>query len=91
MKTTRKPMILPKIMRIPLENEYKVLDSRFIYKDSLWSGFKKELSEFSEERYTEIREKILDKNIPEIQESIQNGDFSYEELALFYPYRIQTY
>ncbi len=73
------------------EKEYKVLDSRFIFKDSLWSGFTKELSVFSEERYIEIREQVLDKNIPEIQKSIQNKKFNYEELVLFYLYRIHKY
>jgi len=71
--------------------EFKVLDSKFIDKDSLWAPFKNELDKFSEERYQELLPMILDKDIPTLQYAIYSHTFSYEELVLFYLKRIQKY
>lgn len=71
--------------------KYKILDSRFIDKDSLWADFNAELDDFGRERYTLVRPYILEKDIPEIQKAVRNGDLSYEKLALFYLYRIRKY
>ncbi len=73
------------------EREYKVLDSKFINKDSLWAPFEAELETFSEDRYAMIRTLIMDKTIPELQRSVKNGDFTYEELVKFYLYRIKKF
>lgn len=73
------------------EREYKVLDSKFINKDSLWAPFEGELETFSKDRYSMIRTLIMDKTIPELQRSVKNGDFSYEELVKFYLYRIKKF
>ncbi len=66
------------------ENEFKILDSKNISQDSLWVSFKSDLAEFSEEKYTELKPLILDKDIPEIQSAIKNGKLTYTELSLFY-------
>ncbi len=71
--------------------EFKVLDSKYIVTDSLWAPFEKELAAFSEERYTELLPLILDQDIPSIQKAVRLGNFSYEELVLFYLKRIQKY
>lgn len=71
--------------------KYKILDSRFIDKDSLWADFNAELDDFGRERYTLVQPYILEKDIPEIQKAVRNGDLSYEKLALFYLYRIRKY
>jgi len=73
------------------EIEYKVLDSRFINKKTLWAPFEEELETFSEDRYAMIRPLIMDKTIPELQRSVKNGDFTYEELVKFYLYRIEKF
>ncbi|MDT0686743.1 amidase family protein [Autumnicola psychrophila] len=73
------------------EPEYLVLDSKFINKDSLMAPFAEELANFSEERYSEVKPLIFDQNIPEIQNAIQSGALTYEELALFYLKRIQKF
>ena len=73
------------------EMEFKVLDSRNISQDSLWAPFKSDLAQFSEEKYTELKPLIFDKNIPEIQTAIKNGELTYKELSLFYLYRIQQF
>jgi len=73
------------------EMEFKVLDSRNISQDSLWAPFKSDLAQFSEEKYNELKPLIFDKNIPEIQSAIKNGELTYKELSLFYLYRIQQF
>ena len=73
------------------EMEFKVLDSRNISQDSLWAPFKSDLAQFSEEKYNELEPFIFDKNIPEIQSAIKNGELTYKELSLFYLYRIQQF
>jgi len=73
------------------ENEFKVLDSKNIVLDSVWAPFENDLAKFSEEEYEEIKPLIFEKNIPEIQSAIENGELSYEELSLFYLYRIKQF
>ncbi|MCF4101017.1 amidase [Gillisia sp. M10.2A] len=73
------------------EMEFKVLDSKFIENDSLWKPFQQELDAFSEARYSSLLPLVIDKDIPSIQKSVYNGEFSYEELVLFYLKRIQKY
>jgi amidase len=73
------------------EMEFKVLDSRNISQDSLWAPFKSDLAQFSEKKYNELKPFIFDKNIPEIQSAIKNGELTYKELSLFYLYRIQQF
>ena len=85
------PEIVQDSTNVSEEREYKVLDSKFISKDSLWAPFKENLAAFSEVRYNELLPLILDQNIPALQKSVENGLFSYEELVLFYLYRINKY
>lgn len=78
-------------IQAPEEREYKVLDSEFITADEIMAPFEAELEAFSTERYEEIKPLIFDKSIPEIQKSVEAGDLNYEELSLFYLFRIQQY
>lgn len=73
------------------ELEFKVLDSRIINKDSLWVPFNEDMNSFSANRYDMLRPLIIDKTIPDLQQSIRNGDFTYEELVLFYLHRIKQF
>lgn len=73
------------------EREYKVLDSEFIVLDSLWAPFEEEIKEFADHRYSELKDQLLEADITKIQENIETGDLTYEELALFYLYRIKKY
>lgn len=74
-----------------VEREYKVLDSKNIDKDIQWAPFREEMATFTEDRYQMLSPLIMDKTIPEIQNSIRTGDFTYEELVKFYLQRIRTY
>ncbi|PRX43115.1 amidase family protein [Salegentibacter salegens] len=73
------------------EEEFKVLDSKNISQDSLWAPFESDLAEFSEEKYNQLKPFIFDKNIPELQEAVKNADLTYEELSLFFLYRIKKF
>ncbi|MFO7721353.1 MAG: amidase family protein [Gillisia sp.] len=73
------------------ELKFKVLDSQIIKKDVLWAPFKMELESFSEDRYSMLKPMIMDKTIPDLQNSIKIGDFTYEELVKFYLYRIRKF
>lgn len=73
------------------EMEFRVLDSEFIDNDELWAPFESDLSEFSGEVYEEVKALVFEKSIPEIQQAIQEGKLTYEELALFYLSRIKEY
>jgi amidase len=71
------------------EREYKVLDSQFLNKDKTWEPFNEALGSITENRYGVLSTLILDKTIPELQQEIKQGDFTYEELVLFYLHRIK--
>lgn len=73
------------------EREFKVLDSKYINKDSLWAPLKTELDSFSEVRYSMLMPMIMDKTIPDLQNSIKIGDFTYEDLVKFYLTRIYKF
>lgn len=73
------------------EMEFKVVDSKFIDKDEFWAPFESDLSEFSGEVYEEVKALVFEKSIPEIQQAIDQGKLTYEELALFYLSRIKEY
>jgi len=75
----------------PEEIEFKQVDSKFINNDSLWKPFETDLSEFSAEVYEEVKALAFEKTIPEIQDAIESGKLTYEELALFYLTRIKEY
>ena len=71
--------------------EFKVLDSKYIESDSIWTPFNKDLEAFSDNRYEQLLPLILDQDIPTLQKAVYSGSFSYEELVLFYLKRIQKY
>tara|TARA_Y100000814_G_scaffold10156_1_gene8217 strand:- start:360 stop:2063 length:1704 start_codon:yes stop_codon:yes gene_type:complete len=68
---------------------YKLLNSRLREKSSLWEPFQEELDGLSEADYVSLRELIVEKSIIELQEAVNSGQLSYEELVIFYIYRIR--
>lgn len=60
-------------------------------KDLNFEPFKDELENFSQKRYKELEDLILEKTIRELQDSIKNGSYTTVELVLFYIRRIQKY
>lgn len=70
---------------------YKLVQSKVWDKNNTFDVLREEVSKLSAERYNEIRPFVLEQTIPSIQAAISNGVLSYEELVLFYLYRIYTY
>ena len=68
--------------------QYKRIQSISSDKNDLISGYEKEINNFIETKYDKLASKILEKSIPEIQQSIINKEFNYSDLTLFYISRI---
>ncbi len=71
--------------------EFKVLDSKFIDKAKFWKPFNNELHDFTEDKYNVLKSLILEQDIPTLQQHIQDGKLSYENLTKFYLYRIRKF
>ncbi|PKV52285.1 amidase [Aquimarina sp. MAR_2010_214] len=69
----------------------KLINSKVLDKNDIWKTLEPELDFFSEKKYNNLKEFILEKDIPTIQQQIKEGKLSYEELTLFYIYRIRKY
>ena len=67
---------------------YKRIQSISNDKNNYINEFENEISKFLKSRYDQIKDLIIEKSNPEIQNSISKKDFSYEELTLFYLSRI---
>lgn len=66
----------------------KLVNSKVRDKNGIWKPVQGELQSFSLNRYQELLPQILEKDIPSLQQSVKDGIFTYEELTLFYLYRI---
>lgn len=70
---------------------FQLLQSKYLDLNKEFQPFEKELSNFSEEEYNQLKPLVLEKDIPSIQKSIAEKKLSYEKLTLFYLYRIRKY
>ncbi|MCG8415743.1 MAG: hypothetical protein MI746_16130 [Pseudomonadales bacterium] len=74
------------------ENErmhYLLLNSKVLDKNTLWERFTDELNSFGAARYQELKPLILEASIAELQAAVTVGELTYEELTIFYLYRIR--
>ena len=71
--------------------QFKLMQSKYLDMNDVFAPFQKELSQFSEDEYNELKPLILEKDIPTLQAQIWNEDLSYEKLVLFYLYRIRKF
>ena len=71
--------------------EFKVLDSKYIINADLWSPFEKDLADFTEDHYNNLKPLILEQDIPTLQKNIREGKLSYQSLTKFYLYRIRKF
>jgi len=69
----------------------KLVNSKVLDKNDIWNVLESELDYFSEEKYESLKSYILEQDIPTIQQHIKKGVLSYEELTLFYIYRIRKF
>ncbi len=70
--------------------QFKLIQSKNEIKNEWFKNISKELNQFSQEKYNTLKPLIIEKSIPEIQTSILNSSLTYEDLVLFYLYRIQS-
>ncbi|MFH6604876.1 amidase family protein [Maribacter algicola] len=70
---------------------YKFIQSKVTDKNAVFLPLYDEVSKFSEEKYKTMKPLVLEQDIPTIQNHINDGKFSYEDLALFFLHRIYTY
>ena len=68
----------------------KLVNSKVRDKNEIWKPLAAALESFSLDRYQELLPQILEKDIPTLQQSVKDGAFTYEELTLFYLYRIAS-
>jgi amidase len=71
--------------------QYKLIQSKVLDKNHVFRPLYHEVSKVSETTYERLKPMILEQDIPAIQASINDGKLSYEELVLFYLYRIYNY
>tara|TARA_B110000285_G_scaffold102746_1_gene116926 strand:+ start:336 stop:1952 length:1617 start_codon:yes stop_codon:yes gene_type:complete len=71
--------------------QFKLIQSKYNDKNAWLKPFEKELKNFTELNYTNLKEIIIEKDIPTIQKFIISGELTYEELTLFYLYRIKKF
>jgi amidase len=70
---------------------YKLINSKLLDKNTIWSAFSSDLAEFTDEQYLRLKPLILEQNIPTIQKNIAEKKLTYEELVTFYVYRIRLF
>ena len=71
--------------------EFKVLDSKFITAEDLWSELNLQMEDFTEAAYERLKPLILEQDIPTLQQHISDKTFNYEALTKFYLYRIRKF
>ena len=70
---------------------YKLIQSRFLDVNSIWATIQPQLKGFSDQDYQRLYPLIYERNITEIQRSIETGQMSYVQLVQWYLYRIMKY
>jgi len=68
--------------------QYKLISSSLNDKKDIWASAQKQLGEFDEKKYQELKEFVYERSINEIQNFIVEGKLSYELLTKWYLYRI---
>ena len=70
---------------------YKLIQSRVLDKNEVFLPLYPEVQQMTASRYEQMKPMVLERSIPEVQEQIRNGAFSYEDLCRFFLYRIYKY
>ncbi|MHA7831207.1 MAG: amidase family protein [Flagellimonas sp.] len=70
---------------------YKFIQSKVLDKNEVFLPLYDEVSQFTQEQYEKMKPLVLEQDIPSIQNQIDEGTFTYEDLVLFYLHRIYKY
>lgn len=68
---------------------YKLIQSKILDKNDLWSPFEKALNRFGHDKYEALKPLIIEQDIPSLQKHISNGALTYEDLVTFFLFRIR--
>lgn len=69
---------------------YKLIAPR-VERGDMFAPFADALKDFGAARYEQMKPMVLERTIPELQEAVAQNVFTYEELCLFYLWRIREY
>ncbi len=70
---------------------FRLLNSRYLDKNTLWTAFSGELEEFTRAQYEALKPLVLEQGIPALQRLVRDGRLSYETLVKFYLFRIRQF
>ncbi|MGI9552675.1 MAG: amidase family protein [Aurantibacter sp.] len=70
---------------------YKFIQSKVLDKNDVFRPLYHEVKKMSEAEYQSLKPLILEKDIPTLQKHIADGKLTYENLVVFYLYRIYKY
>lgn len=70
---------------------FKLIQSKVSDKNIIWESIRADLKGYDQETYERLYPIIYEQDIPTIQSHIDRGDLSYEQLTLWYLYRIVKY
>ncbi|MEX0290470.1 MAG: amidase family protein [Flavobacteriaceae bacterium] len=71
--------------------QYKLIQSKVLDKNEVFGPLYHEVSKMPETVYQSLKPLILEQDIPTIQAHIKSGKLTYEQLVLFYLFRIYKY
>jgi len=71
--------------------QFKLFQSKVVDMNNVFKPFQEDLAYFSEADYTALKPLVLEQDIPSLQKSIKAGKLNYEQLTLFYLYRIRKF
>jgi amidase len=70
---------------------YKHIQSKVLDKNEVFRPLYAEVSKMPEQRYQNLKPLILEQNILSLREQLDTGKLTYEDLVLFYLYRIYKF
>lgn len=68
--------------------QYKLIQSKFLDKNDIWKSVQNQILYFTEADYLALSPLIFEQNIPAIQQAVQEGQLTYEQLVQWYLFRI---
>ena len=71
--------------------QFQLIQSKLLDKNEIWAPFETALNRFGNDTYQALKPLIIEKDIPILQSHIQEGTLTYEQLVLFYLYRIRKF
>ena len=71
--------------------KYKLVQSKYLDKNDVFLPLYNEVQKLSDADYQRLKPIVFEKNMLELRSLIEKGELKYEELVLFYLYRIYKY